>query len=129
MSDETRVRGVVRGPVYGVTRQGRRWGNTYRFTWSFSLLVFCATGGSAPVIPVELRGLAFDGHLVDGDWIQVEADWRDGAVLRPKAIRNLSTGVVVRGYGGSSAAAFFGVLLIFAIFAAAAWLLLHGGHP
>jgi hypothetical protein len=63
--------------------------------WTFRLETYEDDGSPRDVIGVEMRGFAISGTLDNGDWVEIaERPSSDG--YRPKEVRNLTTGDVVR---------------------------------
>ena len=52
-----------------------------------------------PRVPVEMRGLEFDGTIRQGDWIEIDAEWNEGTTLRPVTVRNLTSNAVITAKG------------------------------
>jgi hypothetical protein len=63
--------------------------------WDFRLDRHDDTGKPLPRVPLEMRGTTFDGAIAVGDWIEVDAPWRDGRTLKVKRVTNLSSNAIV----------------------------------
>lgn len=66
-----------------------------RTIWAFRLERYDANGNRLRPVPVEMRGVAFEGSFSDGDQLRVTGRWRDGT-LRADRLENLTTGALVR---------------------------------
>jgi hypothetical protein len=66
-----------------------------RTIWTFRLERYDSNGNRLRPVQVEMRGLAFEGSLSDGDQVRVTGRWRDGTV-RADRLENLTTGALVR---------------------------------
>jgi hypothetical protein len=89
-----------------------------RSIWTFRLERYDAHGNRLRPVQVEMRGLAFEGSLSDGDSVRVTGRWRDGTI-RAKAVENLTTGALVKSksYKGAMIAALIVFLIIAGLFA------------
>ena len=89
-----------------------------RSIWTFRLERYDARGNRLRPVQVEMRGLAFEGSLSDGDSVRVTGRWHNGAV-RAKAVENLTTGSLVKSksYKGAMIAALIVFLIIAGLFA------------
>jgi hypothetical protein len=87
-----------------------------RLVWTFRLERYDAAGNRLPPVPVQMRGYSFDGALHDGDWVEVAAPRRSGATLEVDAVRDLTTGAVVRARGKAPAWAQLLRVLFIAVF-------------
>jgi hypothetical protein len=52
--------------------------------------------GPLPHARVEMRGTAINGFVCKGDWVGVDATWREGRVIRTRSLRNLTSHTTVR---------------------------------
>jgi hypothetical protein len=84
-----------------------------RSIWSFRLERYDARGNRLRPVQVEMRGLAFEGSLTDGDSVRVTGKWHDGTI-RAKSVENLTTGALVKSksYKGAMIAALIVFLII-----------------
>jgi hypothetical protein len=91
-------------------------GKQSRSIWTFRLERYDPQGNRLAPVQVEMRGLAFEGSLTDGDSVRVTGRWR-GGVIRASEVENLTTGALVRAksYKGLMIAA----LAVFVVIAAA----------
>jgi hypothetical protein len=65
--------------------------------WSFRVERYdAATGDRVLLVPVELRGLHFDGAIADGDWVRVIGRIKAGT-MRATRVEDLTTGAVITG--------------------------------
>jgi hypothetical protein len=55
-------------------------------------------GNRVLLVPVEMRGLFFQGSIAEGEWVCVHGK-RQGGTLRATRLENLSTGAVVEATG------------------------------
>jgi hypothetical protein len=85
------VRGLqVRAEPY---RQG-----VQRAIWSFRVERYDEVGNRVLLLPVEMRGLFFQGSIREGEWVCVHGK-RQGGTLRATRLENLTTGAVVAATG------------------------------
>jgi hypothetical protein len=60
---------------------------------TFRVERFDEDGNRLPFVPVEMRASRFEGSMVsEGDWVEVSGRWSGGQTVRPKRLRNLTTG-------------------------------------
>jgi hypothetical protein len=57
-------------------------------------------GNRLPPVPVQMRGLRFNGTINEGDRVEIDQRWRRGEMLCPSRVRDLTTGVTVRSVVG-----------------------------
>jgi hypothetical protein len=91
----TRGTGGVAGQVSGSSQRNE----DKVTTWSFRVDVYDDSGNLLRRIPVEMRGLAFEGSIKDGDIVEVPGSHREGTTMRPPWVMNHSTGAPVRPKG------------------------------
>ena len=91
----TPQRGVVTGVVRALQERGDERGRVM----SFRVEQHDPEGRAVQVVPVEIRGLSLHGFLTEGDWVEIRRRWKPGKTLRPRVIRNLSTGGEFRSKG------------------------------
>ena len=48
-------------------------------------------------VPVEMKGLKFEGTISEGDWVELPGQWKPGEVASPKKFVNLTTGAEISG--------------------------------
>jgi hypothetical protein len=122
----TASKGVIAGAARGcqVRQESQDAGNTWQIL-AFRLDRFDDAGRPLPSVAVEMRGKYLKGHISDGEWIEVPGTWKDGELLEPKRVRNLTTGSWVEvGVSGSLLWVF--QLLGFLVFLAFFFLLMFG---
>lgn len=92
------MRGSIVGEARGV--QERQEGGSSApqpsIIWSFRVERYDEAGNRLPPVPVEMRGIGFDGFIREGDRVEVSGTWREGRTIRTNWVRNLTTGAVVR---------------------------------
>jgi hypothetical protein len=123
--------GAIRGQVSGFQQRFEVSRGHNVSVWDFRLERFDTNDVALPRIPVEMRGLSFDGAILNGDTVEVSGHWRDGKTLRVEHVRNLATGAVISAAQPSRAGRFFAVLftLVFlAAFVAAALFIASSVH-
>lgn len=107
--------GTVVGEARFVQQRTEHMGeDASRTIWSFRLQQYDSAGNALRPVPVEMRGIAFEGSLAEGDQVRVSGRWR-GGTLRADRLENLTTGALVRAksYKGLMVVA----LVVFLIFA------------
>jgi hypothetical protein len=72
-------------------------------------------GHELPVVPIEMRGLSFQGVINEGDWIEVKEHWRPGQTLKPRRVLNLTTRGWFLAKGSSGVRSALGFLLFVVI--------------
>jgi hypothetical protein len=114
-SGTTTLVGVVGSMQQRTEYMGR---DNSRTIWTFRLERYDSAGNRLRPVPIEMRGLAFEGSLADGDQVRVTGRWRDGTV-RAESLENLTTGALVRAksYKGVMIAAVVVFLIAAALFA------------
>lgn len=89
-------RGETVGEARAVQMRTEQYGqNQIRNVLTFRLERHDREGNRLPPVSVEMRGLSFEGVLVDGDWVSVSGKWRDGT-LTARKLRNLTSGGTLR---------------------------------
>jgi hypothetical protein len=63
--------------------------------WTFRLERYDGSGNRLQPVPIEMRGRSFEGAISEGDTVEVRGRWDEGTTLRPKRVRNLTTGATV----------------------------------
>lgn len=87
---------VVEGQARGVqARVERRGDNAHQEVWTFRVERFDEAGDRVLLVPVEMRGLGFEGSIGDGDWVRVRGRRRRGT-FHAREVENLTTGATVR---------------------------------
>jgi hypothetical protein len=89
--------------------------------WSFRVDRYDKSGNRLPPVPVEMKGLQFDGSLSEGDWVEVPGAWKPGEVMKPTRFNNLTTGATIKSktpflFKISQVIAFVIALVVIAIF-------------
>lgn len=88
--------GAVEGQARGVqARVERRGDNAHQEVWTFRVERFDEAGNRVLLVPVEMRGLGFEGSIGDGDWVRVRGRRRRGT-FHAREVENLTTGATVR---------------------------------
>jgi hypothetical protein len=107
----------VRGIVSGF--QERTEPIRHGLVWTFRIDQYDEAGNLVERIPVEMRGLGFNGMIRDGETISVSGRWRPGGILRPKRVLNETTRSTVssRGYGPLVALLFLAFFIFFGVLA------------
>jgi hypothetical protein len=89
----------VVGLARGVQTRSEQLGESHHETvWTFRVERYDEAGNRELLVPVEMRGLRFEGSIADGDWVRVRGRRRDGT-LRASELENLTTGATVRAKG------------------------------
>lgn len=86
-----RGRGPVRGRASRVQQRQEMHGGKYWYIWEFSL-----SREGLPLIPVEMRGLRFDGVVMEGDEIEIDQAPKPGTVLHTRRVMNLTLNAPLR---------------------------------
>jgi hypothetical protein len=66
-------------------------GNIQWTIWNFRVERFDASGNRLTPVPVEMRAEKFYNSISEGDWVEIPGAWREGMLMRPKMVRNLTT--------------------------------------
>jgi hypothetical protein len=69
--------------------------------WAFRVGQSDPEGKPAAPVPVEMRARSFEGSINNGDWVELEGNWRSGEIVHVRQVRNLSLGAVVKARGNS----------------------------
>ncbi|GAA4932696.1 zinc ribbon domain-containing protein [Streptomyces coeruleoprunus] len=118
--------GVVEGQVRGVqVRSEMRGDQGSQAIWTFRVERYDEAGNRLSLVPVEMRGMTFEGSISDGDWIRAEGRMRHGT-LRVTTLQNLTTGAVVRAKGVPKAAVVAVAVIALVILAGIAWIAYTG---
>lgn len=78
--------------------------------WTFRIERFDQIGDQLPPVPVQIRGVAFDGALSDGDEARVAGVWKDGT-LHAEYVENITTQSKFRGRSFNKALLVFVAIL------------------
>lgn len=107
---------VVEGQARALQSRSEQRGEGYGETiWSFRVERHDEAGNRVQLIPVEIRGLTFEGSINEGDWVRAEGRVRAGT-FRANVLENRTTGAVVRAKGYSKlAAVVFSVIFLIII--------------
>ena len=102
----------IEGQVKGLQARTEGGGNdtSPETIWTFRLERYDDAGNRVGVVPVEMRGLRFEGSLADGDVIRAQGRFRSGT-FRASEIENVTTGAEVRSRGVPKIA-----MVVFSIF-------------
>ncbi|MFF9621859.1 hypothetical protein [Streptomyces griseosporeus] len=111
------VEGVVRGAQLRTEYRGE---HASEVIWTFRVERYDTVGNLLSLVPVEMRGLTFEGSVADGDWVRARGRMKSGT-LRLTRLENLTTGATVRAKGVSRPALVVAYLLMAAIAAFVAW--------
>lgn len=111
-AEKTPTTGGIVGEVRGLQQRSE---DRDQSVWDFRIERFDAVGNRLPPVPVQMRSSSFAGGINDGDRVEVSGRWAPGETLRPRRLRNLTTGALVGSRYGS------GVGLVVAIVVAAAF--------
>jgi len=89
------------GEVRGFQSRTESPGPQYptKIIWTFRVERFDTAGNRLPPVPVEMRSKSFKGFINEGDRVEVPGKWREGQIARPKTLRNLTTGAIVKARG------------------------------
>lgn len=93
--------------------------------WTFRIERYDDSGNRVSLIPVEMRGLTFEGSVSDGDSVRASGRMRAGT-LRVTRLENLTTGATVRSKGVPKAAVILAVIVFAVILIVFAWLAYQG---
>jgi len=72
--------------------RGAGQSSTSIIVWSFRVVRFDDQGNAITPVPVEIRSYSIRGVLSDGDRVEIQERWTPGKTLRPRRLRNLTTG-------------------------------------
>lgn len=81
---------MVEGQVRGVQTRTEQQGETSEAIWTFRVERYDEAGNRALLVPVEMRGYAFEGSIHDGDWVRATGKMKAGT-LRASQVENLTT--------------------------------------
>lgn len=84
--------------------------SSQRTIWNFRVERFDDDGNLVLRVPVEMRGLSFQGSIADGDTVRVAGRERHGTV-RARRVENRTTGAVVTARDQPIAITALGVLI------------------
>jgi hypothetical protein len=87
---------VIEGQVHGVQSRTEQQGESnYEAVWTFRVERYDEAGNRVLLVPVEMRGYAFEGAISEGDWVRAHGKMKNGT-LRASKVENLTTGAVVK---------------------------------
>ncbi|MGW7437174.1 hypothetical protein [Streptomyces sp. NPDC054849] len=90
---------TVEGRVSNLQMRNERRGQSdYESVWTFRVERYDAAGQRVTLVPVEMRGLTFEGALGEGDWVRAQGTMKAGT-FRVKRVENQTTGAVVTAKG------------------------------
>ncbi|MFB7112678.1 hypothetical protein [Streptomyces sp. NPDC056291] len=98
-SGATVVEGQVRNVQVRLPHSGT---NETKETWTFRIERYDNAGNRSLLVPVEMRGITFEGSIHDGDWVRTQGRMRSGT-LHVTRLENLTTSATVRVRGVSKA--------------------------
>ncbi len=79
-------------------RERRETEGNFTWTiWSFRVERYDESGNRMQPVPVEIRGMKFEGTISEGDWVELPELWKPGEVASPKKFTNLTTGAIISG--------------------------------
>lgn len=91
-----RGRATVEGQIRGIQQRVESLGEGATNTvWTFRLERYDRDGNRLPPIPVQLRGLRFEGFVSEGDDVRVTGEWKDGTLVTER-VENLTTHATVK---------------------------------
>jgi hypothetical protein len=80
--------------------------------WTFRVECLDTQGNRIALVPVEMRGLSFQGSIADGDSVEIRGSASSRGTLHPGEVRNRTTGAVVRSSGKSLIAGLIQMVLV-----------------
>jgi hypothetical protein len=90
-----RGRATVEGQIRGIQQRVESHGELDSSVWTFRIERYDRDGNRLPPIPVQMRGIAFEGSLSEGDEIKVVGVWKAGT-LYTERVQNITTGATVK---------------------------------
>jgi hypothetical protein len=81
---------TITGVVTGFTSRFEADGGKQLLVWNFSLVTE-DTDHHRFDVPVQMRGVTFEGAIQDGDIISVDAVWRPGDTVHATSVVNVRT--------------------------------------
>ena len=85
---------VVEGHARGLQTRSERTGDASESVWTFRVERYDDAGNRVLLVPVEMRGLSFQGSLSDGDTVRAHGRVRSGT-LQADRVENLTTGATI----------------------------------
>ncbi len=77
--------------------------------WNFRVERYDASGNRLTPVPVEMRAENFYNSISEGDWVEIPGFWREGMLMRPSLVHNLTTRANVTAKTSSLTAVSLGV--------------------
>ncbi|NUU21918.1 MAG: hypothetical protein HOV68_10460 [Streptomycetaceae bacterium] len=114
----TEVEGQVRGIQ---VRSEYRGESQSEAIWTFRVERYDNAGNRVLLVPVEMRGLTFEGSVGDGDWVRMRGRMKAGT-LRVTRLENLTTGASVQAKRLPKAVLIAAIVVAVAIAAWIAWI-------
>ena len=79
-------------------RERRETEGNFTWTiWTFRVERYDESGNRMQPVPVEIKGMKFEGTISEGDWVELPELWKPGEVASPKKFDNLTTGARISG--------------------------------
>lgn len=118
---------MIDGQVKGLQARSEGGGgeSVTETIWTFRIERYDEAGNRVALVPVEMRGLRFDGSLADGDVVRARGRFRAGT-FRADQIENLTTGAAVRSRGVPKIAMVIFAILFVAVVAFIGWVAYTG---
>lgn len=112
---------VVEGQVRGIQLRSEYRGESQsEVIWTFRVERYDNRGNRVLLVPVEMRGLTFEGSISDGDWVRTRGKMRSGTLCVDQ-LENLTTGASVRSKRVPKWVMVIAIVLFVAIAAWIAW--------
>jgi hypothetical protein len=86
----------IRGEVRGFQTRSEPYGNQTITVWTFRIERVDPEGNRLPPVPVQMRSRYFDGFINEGDQVELKDKWKEGHIVEPKELYNLSTNSIVK---------------------------------
>jgi F0F1-type ATP synthase membrane subunit b/b' len=107
-----RGRATVEGQVRGIQQRTESIGqSSSTMVWTFRIERYDHDGNRLPPIPVQMRSIAFEGSLSEGDEVEITGVWKDGT-LHTEDVQNLTTGATVKKKSSSSLGCLLGAVFL-----------------
>ena len=91
--------GTVVGQAHRIEARTETIGQgTHQTVVTFRVERYDDAGNQILMVPVQMKGLSYEGSVSEGDWVQVGGRRRAGT-LHAKELKNLTTGAVVKTKG------------------------------
>jgi hypothetical protein len=118
---------VIEGQVTGLQMRSEGGGGEFaaEAIWTFRLERYDGAGNRVALVPVEMRGLRFEGSLANGDTVRVRGRLRRGTFLASEVV-NFTTGSEVRAKGVPKVALVFVGIFFVAVVAFIGWIAYTG---